>query len=218
MKSLRCTILGEGSSDAILVHPLRWLLAEAGVRRSVELAAADLREWPRRTNSLADRIAAAIALTEPCDLLFVHRDADGGEPTLRREEIDRAFRDACRSALGPQCVPVVPIRETEAWFLFDEGALRSAAGNPRGSVLLGVPSPADLERLPDPKALLKDLLRLATEFPPRRSRGFRPEAAIHRLAELVPDFSPLRRLSAFRTLEDEVRLLVGRHGWNLHPS
>ena len=218
MKSLRGTILGEGSSDAVLVHPLRWLLAEAGVRRSVEILVPDPWEWHRPATSLEERIKVAIALTEPCDLLFVHRDSDGVEPALRRGEIDRAFRVSVPSPLGPQCVPVIPIRETEAWFLFDEEALRRAAGNPKGKIPLVLPSLGDLENQPDPKTALKALLRQATEFSPRRSRGFRAEAAVHRLAELITDFSPLRRLSAFRALEAEVRSLVGRNGWDLPPE
>jgi hypothetical protein len=97
------------------------------------------------------------------------------------------------------------------------GGFAIGCGNPRGSVRLALPSLADLERQPDPKTMLLDLLRQATELSGRRSRGFRPQPAVHRLAELIRDFSPLRQLSAFRTLEDEVRRLVGRNRWNL-PS
>ena len=84
---------------------------------------------------------------------------------------------------------VVPIRMTEAWLLIDEAALRSAAGNPRGSVPLSIPAVRQLEGLPDPKKTLHALIRRASSLGGRRLSRFRMDQAVHRLAQAIQDYS-----------------------------
>ena len=106
----------------------------------------------------------------PCDLLFVHRDAEGVPHRSRVEEIEIAMQEvrAVHEGAGlPPHVVVVPVRMTEAWLLFDEAAIRRAAGNPNGRVSLQLP-PGDPEEIADPKQLLHDLLRTASELGGRR--------------------------------------------------
>jgi hypothetical protein len=110
-------------------------------------------------------------------------------------------------------VCVVPVRMTEAWFLFDESAIRRAAGNPGGRSTLPLPPLSKTEALPDPKQTLHELLRAATELPLRRLKRFSTIQASRRLAELIDDFSPLRHLPAFATLESEVRAIIQAAGW-----
>jgi hypothetical protein len=97
---------------------------------------------------------------------------------------------------------------TEAWFLFDEAAIRQASGNPRGSVSLHLPAFPQIEAEPDPKQVLYDALRNASELHGRRRKKFRPQEAIHRLAELITDYAPLQQLSAFAALEHELRQTI----------
>ena len=40
------------------------------------------------------------------------------------------------------------------------------------------------------------------------------EQAVHRLAELIEDFSPLRQLPAFRQLENELKTVIETAKWN----
>jgi hypothetical protein len=96
---------------------------------------------------------------------------------------------------------------TEAWLLFDGDAIRSAAGNPLGSVCLELPPLRRIEGLPDPKAQLHDLLLAAAEVTGRRRKRFRRDLAVtvHRVAELVGDFAPLRQLPAFARFERDCR-------------
>ena len=75
MNSLRFTLFTDGPTDEVLLHPLRWLLINNGVVRSIEAAWADLRTLPTPPTQLVDKIRAAIDLY-PCDLIFVHRDAE----------------------------------------------------------------------------------------------------------------------------------------------
>jgi hypothetical protein len=104
---------------------------------------------------------------------------------------------------------------TEAWLLIDETAIRRASDNPNGKVKLNVPPISSLEDKPDPKQLLHDLLITASELTGRRRKSFNPQEKVRLVARHLEDFSPLRRLSAFRDLETEVQQLIFNRGWNL---
>lgn len=198
MRDLRYTFVSDGSSDRMLMPVIEWLLA-SHVRVALEGQWADLARLPRPPKTLAEQIRRATELY-PCDVLFVHRDAEGVARSKRVEEI-RTARAGCAD---PPAVCVVPVRMAEAWILFDEAALRSAAGNPRGRAPLALPPLHRIELLPDPKAALHEALRKACDLRGRHLQRFEPRAAVHRLARGIEDFSPLRALPAFRSLEEEV--------------
>ena len=142
-------------------------------------------------------------------MLFVHRDAEREPRTKRVDEIRSAIQHISADFfVGRPYVCVVPVRMTEAWLLFDEGAIRQAAGNPRSATPLYLPPLAKVEDLPDPKAVLHEALRRATDKPVRRLRKFRTGQAVYRLAELIQDYSPLRKAPAFQTLENELHLVL----------
>lgn len=105
----------------------------------------------------------------------------------------------------------------EAWLLFDERALRRAAGCPNGKEDLAVPALARIEHVPDPKKCLHDALRRASGAHGRRAKRFRPHVHAHRLSELIDDFSPLRRLSAFQALEQELEAALSQLGCPVVP-
>ncbi len=147
----------------------------------------------------------------PCDLLFVHRDAERASRADRVIEIRKAQGESADPRFPAVCV--VPVRMTEAWLLFDEAAIRNAAGNPNGHVELALPDLRDVESLPDPKAILHDLLLTASQRGKRRRRTFRVGIAAARLADLVSDFAPLRELSAFSAMERDLRQLIKERGW-----
>ncbi len=144
---------------------------------------------------LLDEMRAMIELFQP-ELLLVHRDAEAQDPESRRAEIP---------VIGHATVKVVPVRMTEAWLLFDEAAIRRAADRPRGRAPLGLPAPQRVEQLPDPKGSLREALLAAAEVTGRRRKRFEQElgARVQRIAELIDDFAPLRRLSAFRRFEQD---------------
>lgn len=209
MSSFRFTLVSEGPSDAALLHPLRWLLQANGVDRPIESAWADLRAFPKPISGLDHKIRAALELY-PCDLLFVHRDADREPRAKRVEEIRSAVqRISSDFFAGRPYVCVVPVRMTEAWLLFDEAAIRQAAGNPRSATPLCLPPVSKVEDMPDPKAVLNETLQRATDKPARRLRKFRTDQAVQRLAELIQDYSPLRKATAFQTLEQELQAVLG---------
>ncbi len=151
MRELRYTLVSDGSSDRALLPILSWLLHEHGVLCPIQAEWADLRWLPNPPKSLVGRIEQSLDLY-PCNLLFVHRDAENRSYAQRKAEIEHALT-AIRPSLHP-CVCVVPVRMLEAWLLIDQAALRRAAGNPNGRVPLELAYPSKLEECSDPKNIL----------------------------------------------------------------
>lgn len=205
MRSLRFTLIAEDSSDEALLPILSWTIREH-CSDEIQVQWADLRRLPKPPRDLEDKIEVTLELY-PCDLLFVHRDADRAGRDVRAREIEEALTAAEPSA---PAVCVIPVRALEAWFLFDEAAIRRAAGNPNGKTPLDLPNPSRVEELNDPKTLLHDLVHVASELTGRRKRRVDPHSAVHRIAGLVRNFTPLRRLSAFRAFEKDLKSCLER--------
>lgn len=214
MKTLTFTLVTDGSSDAILSPILTWLLRVNGVTMAVRDQWADTRRVNlSRAPTLTDRLRVALDLY-PCDLLCVHRDAER-EPRERRvAEIQQALEYLPAERAKPQAVCVVPVRMTEAWLLFDEAAIKQAAGNRRSQEHLPLPPLKSLEEVPDPKAVLHECLRRASGLRGRRLDRFPVHQRVRRVAELIDDFSPLRALPAFQALEQDMQRIIAEAGWS----
>jgi hypothetical protein len=210
MDSLRYTLVADGSAERALLPVLDWLLREVFPHLAFTGQFADTRGLRKASNSLVDRLGIALALF-PCDLLFIHRDAENQPPERRYTEIREAL-ETLQSA--PRAVCVVPIRMTEAWLMFDEAAIRYAAGKPHGRQPLDLVPLSRAEGHPDPKRHLHEQLISASEYKGRRLADFKDELpqSVYRLASLIEDFSPLRQLSAFQRLEDDLRRLTFEQG------
>jgi hypothetical protein len=206
---LRYTLLSDGSSDKALMPILTWLLRSQGVSSPVQSEWADLRRLPAPPRALTDRILRAVDLF-PCDLLFVHRDAEREPHTSRVDEIEAALATA---GLTLPAAPVVPVRMQEAWLLIDEQAIRTAAGNPNGRQPLALPALDELENLPDAKDRLYTLLREASGLHGRRLQAAPIRHFAQRVTTVSNDFAPLRSLPAFAELEARVAGLVHAHRW-----
>lgn len=209
--SLRYTLVADGPTDRALLPLLRWILLQSGTSLPLQENWADPRLIRAESGGLATRLRKTLDLY-PCDLLFVHRDAEKQEPQARRDEIANALAELTDP---PPALCVVPVHMTEAWLLWDEAAIRRAAGNPNGHVRLQLPMPKTLEHLPNPKQTLNELLRAACELLGRRLDQFKRDEAARRVrvADLTDEFSLLLNLPAFKRLHDETRDLLTLHGW-----
>lgn len=193
--NLTYTLLADGSSDKTLIPIINWTLDQIhDIRFNSQYAEVSLKP----SVGVFRRAEAAIKFYE-CDILLVHRDAETLAANLRIEEIKKDL-----TQFGKPYVPIVPIRMTEAWLLIDEQAIRSAASNPNGTIALNIPNVNRLEDIPNPKRVLFESLKLASEHSTGRLRKFRPESCRHRVAELISDFSRLRNLSAFVQFEKDL--------------
>lgn len=211
MKELRYTLVSEGSSDQALLPLLTWLLIENEVALPIQPAWADLRRLPSSPKGLPAKIKTGLELY-PCDLLFVHRDADREPRETRVREIQSALSELPMPC--PPAVCVVPVRMLETWLLFDEAAIRHAAGNPRGRETIGLPRLAELEGLATPKETLHQLIRTASGKHGRRLKQLSVDRSVHLIANRLAGFSPLRRLPAFAALETELRQTIIERKWN----
>lgn len=197
MRRITATLITDGSSDKLLA-PLIELLFSAHTEHAYQVNCAE--GLPPLSSGLKARIDSALELF-PCDFLFVHRDAEVVEATVRQQEIEKDWSDSQKTAV---LICVVPVRMTEAWLVANEKPIRSAVGNPNGTESLGLPAVKDIESLPDPKEILFAALKAASGLNASRKRRFKPHQFRHRVSELTDDLAPLRKLSSFRHLEAQV--------------
>lgn len=215
MKELSYLLITDGSSDRALIHIITWVLRQQLVDCAIESNWVDPYLLPDRSRNPSDRltwiIEKSLYLYDKTDVLFIHRDAERQTREQRIREIESALADLIPT---PPPICVIPIQMFEAWLLFDERAIRQAAGNPHGRVQLELPSLKRVESLPDPKNVLYELLKQASEAQGRRLKKLRPQERVHRLAELIDNYSPLRTLSAFQDLEVDIQTLIKNQGWD----
>jgi hypothetical protein len=203
MRRVTATLVTDGSSDKLLA-PLIELLFSAHTELPYQVNCAE--GLPPLSSGLKARMNSALELF-PCDFLFVHRDAEGVEATVRQQEIETSWPDSQQTAV---LICVVPVRMTEAWLVANEKPIRLAVGNPNGTESLGLPAVKDVESLPDPKKILFEALKAASGLNASRKRRFNPHKFRHRVSELTDDLEPLRKLSSFRHLEAQVQKYLAK--------
>ena len=140
-------------------------------------------------------------------MLFYHRDAESKAKDIleqRTQEIQKHLTDEEQAIT----VCVIPIRMMEAWLLFDENAIKKAAGNRNYKNKIKLPDPKKVENEKDPKALLYNILKTVSGCKGRKLKKFNTAYRIHLVAENIDDFNPLRKLSAFQFFEQELRNTV----------
>ena len=193
---MRFTLVTDGPSDQALIPILMWSLRRHGATQVIEPQWADPRRIPNPPRLLGPKIRLSLKLF-PCELLFVHRDAEAQPFTMRLEEIAQAVAELRHTVTIPPLVPVVPVRMMEAWLLQNGRAIRAAAGNPNGRDDLRLPAIRDVENIPDPKGVLRGALIQASGLRPGRRKALRPSRLVYRVAELSEDFSVLDQIPAF---------------------
>jgi hypothetical protein len=204
---IRATVLTDGSSDRALLPIIEWTLRQADVTTDIQLDWASFQGLRVRPTGLVERMAKAVELY-PCDVLFVHRDAEAQGAEVRYTEIREAIQQV--NALLPH-VCVVPVRMLEAWLLFDVMAIRKASDNPNGTCQITLPHVHQREAMADPKAKLVELLKVASELSGRRLKNFDALRSRTLVVQNIEDFTPLRQLTSFQAFEAEVNTLVQQH-------
>lgn len=200
MRTLRYTLVVDGSSDAVLRSIIDWTISQ--YRPDLGLLG-EIATWSGEGGrALTARVPAAVRLY-PCDLLIVHRDAEGASPAQRLAEIVDAV-----AHLDLPWIPVIPVRMTEAWLLSDEAAIRSAAENARGQVQLNLPKKKSWENIKDPKQILFDALLTASEKSARARKKVNPARQRAQVAARTTDFSGLRGLPSFDMFELEIEKFI----------
>ena len=197
--TLRGLFLADGPSDLPLAQHLESLCASQGRNVAITNVAADR----LGTRTVHGRLKVLLEEDPSFNIIFVHRDSEDPDPGPRYTEV----RDAALEInfQGP-AVAVVAVRMTEAWLLLDEAELRMVAGKPRGRTPLAFPTIREVERIADPKQLLKDLLVEASELSGRRLKVFRKEFYTHRrlLLDRLDLAGPVNELHAWKRLQEDI--------------
>ena len=205
-KIVRFVLVCEGTSDEALVAHLQRLLIHCGAAGAAGTSVA-LSSVPRSdtepASALGDKIKTLLTNGSSFDLWFIHRDADDGNYTGRVSEIEEGARQA---ELKTDWVPLIPVRETEAWLLLDEAAIRRAAGSPKGRRPLNLPRPSQVEAVSDPKKALEVALCTASDFQGQRLKRFRRRLGDARriLLEQLPIGGQLEEVPAWQRLNNAV--------------
>lgn len=182
---VRFLLVCEGSSDGALVHHIRKLLVENGA------TGADGSPYHSRA-PLSKKVNQGLDPSDLPDLLFVHRDADHHRDTAAAGARKRysEIADAVQSAShGSRYVGIVPVRMTEAWLLVNASEIRRVAGKPDSRCDLHLPAIQNIEKLADPKKLLKEVLfRAGSPKGKRREKDFKSSFGEHR-RQLIENLS-----------------------------
>lgn len=212
MIPLKHTLVSDGPTDINLIPIINWTLKEAGGITLAEGVRAEFWRLPTIPASTEERICKAVELF-PCDVLFIHRDAEKESLKTRTSEIFTAVAKASEKGCKVPAVAIIPVRMTEAWLLFNEKAIRHAAGNPNGKASLNLPPLKKLEGRPDPKQDLQRALQAASELQGRRLKKFNTTQAFWRVVDFLDDFTPLRQLEAYLAFENAIKK-IRQANWN----
>ncbi len=197
-RQLTYCLVADGGTDRLLEPIIDW-----SIQRLDPDVQIDGRSFAKRRGTLE----AFFDRYDPDGMMtFVHRDAEGTPLTERLAEFDVLDQKSM--------VPVIPVRMSEAWILFDKDAISEAVG--RVTLPFSVPRASRLEEISDPKACLDEMLLRAAGNPRgRRLKRFNREIVNLRVevARRIRDFSPLDSLPAFRAFQNtlEERYIYRRH-------
>ncbi|MGW4022142.1 hypothetical protein [Streptomyces sp. NPDC005009] len=200
--TLRILFTGEGTSDDGLVPHIETMAAVQGC--PVTITSPDFgRLGHTDCHSVPDKLRVVRAFGDDYDLIVVHRDADRFSSEDRKEEIAKAV--AVEWPDHPH-IAVVPVRMLEAWLLLDEPSIRHIAENPNGRMRLPLPRGKAVEKVADPKKLLKETLALASGYSGRRLNGFQKRFPHHRhkLLERLDPYGPVSELPSWQAFVDDL--------------
>jgi hypothetical protein len=195
----RALLIADGSSDLPLSSHIARLAA--GLGRPIEVVPVSGDRLKCR--SVQDRVRKVLREDPHFELLFVHRDAETRDPAPRHIEV---VSGATQGGFQGPVVPVVPVRMTESWLLLDEGKIRFVAGNPRGTMDLGLPPPSQVERVANAKDQLRAALATASGLSGRRLKTFNKRFNQNRrlLLERLDADGPVSALASWQRLASDL--------------
>lgn len=209
MRSLSCVLIREGPSDDwFLPVVLQRALQEMCRQRFPACGEIqEIRSLPRAGNQHPDSVLNAIrAELGTFDVALYHHD---GAPFAKSDPLIKRMCHAWDGAgFDEPLVPVVPVRETEAWLLADPEAIRTAL---RVSKLPALNwDPGRVDSVSDPKEAFKSIIR--QEAGPRATSDHGIRDYVFRVGERAR-LDILRRVPAFAQWWDEMIEALERLGY-----
>jgi hypothetical protein len=202
MRPLFIGLYAEGASDerflpALIARTVRRILT-IRERYPVDVVTPQVIRVPGSVASgEVERLITAAHYAMGCNLLAVHLDAGAPTRDLAMQHRFQPGLKRVQEAEGQMCrqlVPVIPIREIEAWMIADLDTLMGLI-NPGISVeevrrtaaheLRLAQRPHEVETDQEPKQTLKQIIRLALSNRRRGRRNMKPEELHVQLGESV---------------------------------
>jgi hypothetical protein len=205
---LDCVLVSEGPTDrTFLPELLRRAILDMTVACSgpvVEVAIVPLGV----RHSQVREVLGALAGATPFDLILYHHDGYPAKTaTAKIEELRTALAAAPRAE---PLVPVVPVREVEAWLLADPDAVARVAGVRPATVTRSLPpEPHQVEDLPEPKANLEAALKPVTRG------GFLKTTTAERFGRVAEniDLARLGRVPSFQRWWNDMDAALEKLGY-----
>lgn len=209
MRTLTLAFYGEGTTDyrflpAIIQRTAEKLLSQAGAPDVEVLPPIPIDESDAEDG--AHKILAAAKGSAGMDMLIVHLDADTRTVQVARVERFSPGHDLVQIEQLEVCrdlVPLIPVKNIEAWLLSDPDAFRDKVGSDLTDQELGLPShPHQVEGIPDPKQTYRDAVRTALAKRGKR-RAVSPGEYYEPLSQAI-NLERLERVPAYQTFRDEL--------------
>ena len=209
MRNLTIALFAEGSTDYRFLPVVIQRTAEKILCENLSPDVSVLEPLPIDKNvhgqTGAAKIVEAARIAAGVDLLIVHSDSDNRTLEKTREEqfdpgkrlIDLFPGDICK-----EVIPIIPVKNIEAWLLADIDAFRLVVGTNLSEQQLNIPlHQRQVESIPDPKLVYREAVRIAlTE---RRKRGSINTGAYYEPLAREIDLEKLKLVPAFRTFYDD---------------
>lgn len=197
----RYALISDGTSDQVLLKIIDWAFQQfLNIETMGERA--DFYFLETRPKSISDKVRLVAEQYDDLDFIVVHRDAE--KETYEKRASEVAVELATANIQPLLSIPVIPVRMTEAWLLFDAKAIASAAGNPNIGRLPILPALHSVESLPDPKAVLEKLIRDSCGLRSRGLKNLNTRHCIQLIPEFVEDFSPLLKIPSFQKFKQQI--------------
>lgn len=215
MSILSLAVFAEGRSDErflpiIIQRTAEKIIAKRG-HDTTDVLEPQVVPKPKDANGRDQCILAVARQTSGYHALIIHADAD--QRTAERalsERINPGVELARQAGINHHCIPLIPVRMTEAWLMADPEKLLETIGTNTTAAELNLPThPHEVETISNPKASLNDILRQA------KTRRRKAQVKIKDIYEPVARTMDLERLWSVpayqQFVEDISQALVELH-------
>ena len=209
MSTLSLALCCEGSTDQhflpIVIQRTAENVLDKCAKHIVEVLPVEVIEAPKRKQGRGILEAAIKAAGRHS--LIVHTDADNRTYEQAKNQsfvpgynlVQRTTRQVCKNL-----VPIIPIREIEAWMLADHEVLREVLGTNVSAQNLGLPEKARLvEANPDPKAAINKVIAIAYAKRSKRHRKVYWNELYESLAQEIR-LERLKEVPAYKHFEEDL--------------